>query len=272
MRAKLLGLLLFAALPGWAFAQSTYFVTKVKGAVLRSNGQPLLAGEQVKQSEPLTLKDTSSAVFVLDDRDIPYKIIAYGGQADITDAANFLATPVRKGQKQGSSSTIPDSKIADIASFFSNVRLLLLFNETLLCIDTERLALSDDLMLVFSFKINGQPVSKRIAYSNGCLTISKERLLETRLGTIKTELVEGVNAFLYNAKTKEYKLLATFSLAFEYPEMLSKELRIVAKHFKDQGLAPDAIKRSMVSYISDFYGTPKAADAARVIDMAINAQ
>lgn len=270
MRAITLIVLLLLILPTVAHTQDSFYITKVKGNITTSKGVRLVAGTTISAKDNLTFNDSLAVAFALDNRNIDFLIAPFYPQPGVTDAAIILASPVRKFLHGDIETVANGSMVSDLAKYFGNDRFVLISNTTPVRLDPARYPLSNDLLVVFSFKVDRTQISKRIPFENGFLKIDKTRLLETKGGVINVDYIDNVNIYLLNSASKESNLITSVELYLVNRDLLVSELKQVAAYLKDQRQTTEFVRKYLYRYFFDFYGKADVKEIDSVVDLALN--
>jgi len=267
--STLIGMLLLI-LPTAAHTQDSFYITKVKGNITTSTGIRLTAGATISAKERLSFNDSLAVAFALDNRNIDFLIAPFYPLPGVTDAAIVLASPVRKHLHGNVEAVANGGMVSDLAKYFGNDRFVLISNATRVHLDPVKYPLSDDLLVVFSFKVNRVQISKRIPFENGILKIDRNRLLETKGGLINVEYLDNVNIYLLKNSSKVSTLITSVELYMVNRDLLVGELKLVAAYLKNQSLSNEFIRKYLYHYVFDFYGKADAKEVDAVVELALN--
>lgn len=251
-----------------ALSQGTFYITAVKGSISTSSGARLSPGMVIKAKEQLTFNDSLASANAIDDRSVVFTLMPIYTQPGYSDAANVVATLARKPLKANTEMFIPDYPISDLSYLFGNDRLALIADITTIPINTSKVKLASNEMLVFTFKDQGATLSRRIPMEKGSLIVDKSKFWNKKLQ--QTVKIEKVDFYIVNSVTKKYSEVASIQVNLVDAAEVAAELRLVKGYLQSKNISNDLIKSYLKTYFYEIYGRVFSKQLGDLVDSVMN--
>lgn len=260
-------LLCIAAIAG--NAQDSFFITKVVGSIVGSNGKPLAAGGLISDKEILSFNDSVAHAHAIDNKSTVFFIMPLYQQPGFREVVNLVASPARKVRKASVDMFVPSGAISDLSTLFGNDRFAIFTDAVSLPINTSKVKLSSSEIVVISYKVGETTVSKKIPIVNGALVINRGKIFDKISSKSTSEIVQNCTLYLLNNDTKKYTEISSFKLTSLSERELTEELVYVKSYLRSKGVDDNLIKSYMQSYFYDVYGRTFAHDLFSIIDKVV---
>lgn len=249
-------------------SQNTFFITAVSGSITISSGVKLTPGMTIAAKEQLTFNDSLAAANAIDDRSVIFILKPIYMQAGYSDAANMVASPARKSKSSSLEMFIPDYPISDLGSVFGNEQIALIEDVTSIPINSSKIKLGNNEMVVFSFKDQGKNLSYRIPIEKGALLVDRRKFWNKPLhGTI---MIDNVDVYIVNVITKKYTELSSTRLILVNKSSITAEMQLVNAYLRTKDINRDLSKSYLTTYFYAIYGCTMARQLNDLVDSVIN--
>jgi hypothetical protein len=144
--------------------------------------------------------------------------------------------------------------ISDLRQYFGNDKFSVIGDAVNVPLNNQKYPLSDDKFIVFYYRVDDKPVSKKIGHDQHTLLLEKDKLFTSSAGAIDGNEISNLAVYEYENTTKRGNEITRFTLVFVDKEDLLKEFNTIIPILKRQKMSDDDIKKYLIEYYYDFYG------------------
>ena len=270
-KANILALLL-VMMATTAIAQDSFIVTRIKGNVVNyRTGTSLRAGDVLQPSDKVTFDNFDSYVISIGQNMGRYMIKLHEPPApdaiqQLTATVKDVAVPTKRRSLMAERYRPNESVVEDLGSYFGNDKFSVIGNEVLVPVNPDKFQLNDSRFIVFYYRVNNNPVSKKIGYEQNVLKIEKDKLLNTSAGTISNDEIPNVAVYRYESNTHSSEEITRFNLIFVDKVQLTNEFLTILPILHRQNMSKDDIKKYLIEYYYDFYGVTDSKSIKKFVD------
>ncbi|HOP03040.1 MAG TPA: hypothetical protein PL017_03355 [Tenuifilaceae bacterium] len=243
-----------------AQSQDQYHVTRVNGKVtnLKTN-QEVAAGDVLNASDQLLFETIDSYAIAIGANMGRFQIKIQeqeGGapQPMLTATVAEAARPTKMRNLMMARFNPNESEIADLKQYFGNDKFSIIGDEVNIPLSEQNYRLSDDNFIVFYYRVDNNPVQKKIGFEEQKLILEKEKLVNSSIGAISGDEITDLQVYEYEASTRTGREITRFTLVFVDKESLKNEFYTIIPILKRQQMADPDIKKYLIEYYYDFYG------------------
>lgn len=274
-KASILALLL-VMMAATAIAQDSFIVTRIKGNVVNyRTGTALRAGDVLQPSDKVTFDNFDSYVISIGQNMGRYMIKLHEPPApdaiqQLTAIVKDVAVPTKRRSLMAERYRPNESMVEDLGSYFGNDKFSVIGNEVLVPVNPDKFQLNDSRFIVFYYRVNNNPVSKKIGYEENALKIEKDKLLNTSAGTITNAEIPNVAVYRYESNTHSSEEITRFNLIFVDKEQLTNEFLTILPILHRQNMGKEDIKKYLIEYYYDFYGVTDSRSIKQFVDNLVD--
>lgn len=250
-------LVLFVSFLGAQNAEESYNVIQINGNIFNiTQSADLLQGKSFESQDELNFKQKAYA-YVISDMRQKYMLRTpniESSDADIFSNAALSLTPIRSRGQLSTRGAISETGVKDFKTYLGPDNFNVIGDELHIPMDSNVYPLSEHDFIVFYYNINGQKVSKKVAFDNQVLKIEKEKLKHSKGEVLNSDTIQSVSVYSYIPLTQESKLITEINLSFINPEELKSELYAIVPILKKQAVSDEEIKEYLLQYVIDIYG------------------
>lgn len=272
----LLVLFLFTGL--WVNAQERYDVTRVQGKVTYFNsGKVVKAGDVLSAEDQLTFENIDAYVIAINQNMLRFQIkltepTAPESQQVLTAKVKDIAVITKKRSLMAARFNPSENEIADLKNYFGNEKFSVIGDKVDVTLNPQKYPLSDNKFIVFYYRVDNKPVSKKIGFEQQTIQLDKNKILTSNAGTVEGNEIANLAVYNYEATTKTSEEITKFTLVFVDKEALKNEFNTILPILKRQKMNDEEIKKYLIEYYYDFYGATDSktidAFAAEVVKSA----
>lgn len=256
-------------------AQENYIVTRIKGKVVNyKTGTSLQAGDILQPEDKVTFDTFDSYVISINQNMGRYMIKLHEPPApeslQLTAVVKDIAIPTKRRSLMAERYKPEQSEVNDLREYFGEERFSVIGDDVEIPIDPASVKIDDNHFLVFYYRVNNNPVSKKIGYDQNTVKIEKDKLLSTSAGVISTDEIPAVSVYLYEPSTRTSDKITSFDLVFVNPDELTKEFQTILPILRKQNMDNNAIKKYLIEYFYDFYGATDSRSIKNFVDKLVD--
>ncbi len=255
--------LIFLLLLGMnAQAQDTYNVTRVNGNVtFAKSGKPVKPGDVLNPNDQVKFENFDAYVISINQKMARFMLKLNPPQANAAKQNQVLTATVRdialvtKRRSLMSTRFNPnEQEITDVKTYFGTDKFSIIGDNVDIALNLAKYPMSDNKFIVFHYKVNNNPVSKKLSFDQQTIKIEKDNILNTKAGNINGNEISELSVYLYEKSTKASEEITKLTLVFVDKETLRNEFKTIMPILKRQKMNDEAIKKYLIEYYYDFYG------------------
>lgn len=259
--AKLIVLLvLFLGLGAQSQSQDIYHVTRVNGKITNlKTGQDVTAGDALNPEDVLLFESLDSYAIAIGSSMGRFQIKIQdlevtGEQQMLTSSTKDAAVPTRMRNLMLARFDPSQSEVSDLRQYFGNDKFSIIGDAITVPLSEQKYPLSDDKFIVFYYKVDNNPVSKKIGHHQQTLVVDREALAKSSVGAIDGNEITDLAVYEYEMSSRSGNEITRFTLVFVDKEELVNEFNTIIPILKRQRMSDDDIKKYLIEYYYDFYG------------------
>lgn len=241
-------------------AQNVYNVTRVNGKVTNlKTGQDVAAGDILTPDEFLLFESLDSYVIAIGDNMGRFQIKINETQAPddlqmLTSTVKDAALPTRMRNLMVARFDPSEQEVSDLRQYFGNDKFSVIGDAVTVPLNDQKYPLTDDKFIVFYYRVDNQPVSKKIGHEQHTLLLEKDKLFTSSAGSIDGNEIANLAVYEYENTTKRGNEITRFTLVFVDKQELLNEFNTIIPILKRQKMGDGDIKKYLIEYYYDFYG------------------
>lgn len=241
-------------------AQDVYNVTRVNGKITNlKTGQDVVAGDVLKSDEFLLFESLDSYAIAIADNMGRYQIKIQATQISgdlqmLTSTVKDAAVPTRMRNLMVARFNPEEQEVSDLRQYFGNDKFSVIGDAVNVPLNNQKYPLSDDKFIVFYYRVDNQPISKKIGHEQHALILEKDKLFSSSAGSINGNEISNLAVYEYENSTKRGNEITRFTLVFVDKQELLNEFHTIIPILKRQKMGDDEIKKYLIEYYYDFYG------------------
>ncbi|MDY0201742.1 MAG: hypothetical protein RBR40_12225 [Tenuifilaceae bacterium] len=241
-------------------AQNVYNVTRVNGNVtILGSGKDVVAGDVLSPDEFLLFESLESYLIVIGDELNRFQIKIQESQlsADpqmLTSTVKDAAKPTRMRNLMLARFDPSEQVVSDLRQYFGNDKFSVIGDAVNVPLNDKNYPLTDDKFIVFYYKVDNSPVSKKIGHDQQTLHLQKDQLFTSSVGSVSGNEISNLAVYEYENSTKRGNEITRFTLVFVDKDELVSEFNTIIPILKRQKMGNDEIKKYLIEYYYDFYG------------------
>ncbi len=255
-------ILVFLLLIGMgAQAQDTYNVTRVNGNVtFAKTGKPIKPGDILNPNDQVKFENFDAYVISINQKMARFMLKMNPPVTNVPKNQTLVATVkdialVTKRRSLMASRFNPnETEITDLKNYFGTDKFSIIGDNVDVALNATKYPLSDNKFVVFHYKVNNNPVSKKLAFDKQTVKIDKAEILSTKAGNVNGNEVSELSVYLYEKSTRSSEEITKLTLVFVDKEALRNEFKTIMPILKRQKMDDAAIKKYLIEYYYDFYG------------------
>jgi hypothetical protein len=242
-----------------AQAQDNYDVTRVNGKITNlKTGQDVVAGDVLNEEDVLLFESLDSYAIAIGSSMGRFQIkLQTQFEVDyqmLTSAVKDAAAPTKMRNLMLARFDPSETEVSDLRQYFGNDKFSIIGDVVNVPLSRQKYPLSDDKFIVFYYRVDNSPVSKKIGHDQQTLLVERDKLVATSLGTIEGSEIANLAVYEYETSTRRSNEITRFTLVFVDKNELVNEFRTIIPILKRQRMADDDIKKYLIEYYYDFYG------------------
>lgn len=244
-----------------AQAQDTYNVTRVNGSVtFAKSGKPIKPGDVLNPNDQVKFENFDAYVISINQKMARFMLKLSPSAANAPKNQALIATVkdialVTKRRSLMATRFNPsETEVADLKNYFGTDKFSIIGDNVDVALNGTKYPLSDNKFVVFHYKVNNNPVSKKLAFDKQTIKIDKNEILNTKAGNVNGNEVSELSVYLYEKSTRASEEITKLTLVFVDKEALRNEFKTIMPILKRQKMDDAAIKKYLIEYYYDFYG------------------
>lgn len=256
-------------------AQESFIVTRINGKVTNNKtGTELKAGDVLQPSDRVTFDSFDSYVISIGQNMGRYMIKLHEPPAPETIQLSALvkdiAVPTKRRSLMSERYRPDETAVSDLRSYFGNDKFTVLGDKVDIPVNPQAYTIDENKFIVFYYRVNNNPVSKKLGYENTTLFIERDKLVNTNAGVITQNEIPSVAVYLYEKNTKTSEEITKFNLAFVDKETVTNEFMTIIPILVKQKMGKDDIKKYLIEYFYDFYGATDSKSIKTFVDELVD--
>lgn len=253
-------------------AQDSFIVTRINGKVTNNKtGTPLKAGDVLQPLDRITFDSFDSYVISIGQNMGRYMIKLHEPPAPETiqqfsAIVKDVAVPTKRRSLMAERYRPDETAVNDLRNYFGNDKFTVIGDNVSVPINNQAYPVDDNRFIVFYYRVNNNPVSKKIGYEGNSLIIEKDKLVNTSAGVITQNEIPSVGVYLYERNTRTSEEITKFNLSFVDRETVTNEFLTIIPILQKQRMAKDDIKKYLIEYFYDFYGSTDSRSIKAFVD------
>lgn len=250
-------------------AQDVYHVTRVNGKLTNlKTGQDVVAGDVLSPDDVILFESLDSYAITIDESMARFQIKIQDDtitdqHQTLTSSVKEAAVPTKMRNLMLARFDPSQSEVSDLRQYFGNDKFSIIGDAITVPLDQQKYPLSDDKFIVFYYKVDNNPVSKKIGHDEQTLLVERDKLVTSSVGEIQGNEISNLAVYEYETSTRRSNEITRFTLVFVDKDELVNEFKTIIPILKRQKMAEDEIKKYLIEYYYDFYG----ATDSKTIDM-----
>ncbi len=241
-------------------AQDSFIVTRINGKVTNyQTGTQLRAGDVLLPSDKVTFDSFDSYVISIGQNMGRYMIKLHEPPApetiqQLTAVVKDVAIPTKHRSLMSERYRPDETVVNDLRSYFGNDKFTIIGDMVSVPVNPQNYQIDENKFIVFYYRVNNNPISKKIGYENNSIIIERDKLTNTSAGVISQNEIPAVSVYLYEKDTRTSEEITRFNLVFVDRETLMNEFFTIIPILERQKMPKDEIKKYLIEYFYDFYG------------------
>jgi hypothetical protein len=243
-----------------AQAQDLYHVTRVSGKITNlRTGADVSAGETLNPDDVLLFESLDSYAIAIGSAMGRFQIkiqdqaIAEDHQT-LTATVKDAAVPTKMRNLMLARFDPSQTQISDLRQYFGNDKFSIIGDAVTVPLDQQKYPLSDDKFIVFYYRVDNNPVSKKIGHDQQSLLLEKDKLVTSSVGPIEGNEISNLAVYEYEMSSRSGQEITRFTLVFVDKNELENEFNTIIPILKRQKMPDNDIKKYLIEYYYDFYG------------------
>ena len=256
-------------------AQEVYHVTRVSGNITNlTTGQPIVAGVALSPDDRLLFESLESYAITIGDNMNRFliKLPETEGNLEnrvLTASVKEVASPTKMRNLMLARFDPKQSEVNDLRQYFGNDKFSIIGNAVDIQLDKQKYPLSDDKFIVFYYRVDNNPISKKIGNQDQTLVLEKDKLVASSAGFITGNEISNLAVYEYERSTNRSQEITKFTLVFVDKDELKNEFFTIIPILKRQKMADDDIKKYLIEYYYDFYGATDSKTIDQFADQIV---
>jgi len=260
-------------------AQDTYNVTRVNGNVtFAKSGKPIKPGDVLSPNDQVRFENFDAYVISINQKMARFMLKLSPTVANAPKNQALIATVkdialVTKRRSLMATRFNPnETEITDLKNYFGTDKFSIIGDNVDIDLNATKYPLSDNKFVVFHYKVNNNPVSKKLAFDKQTVKIDKTEILSTKAGNVNGNEVPELSVYLYEKSTRSSEEITKLTLVFVDKEALRNEFKTIMPILKRQKMDDAAIKKYLIEYYYDFYGATDSKSIDNFADEIVKEQ
>ncbi|MDD2278434.1 MAG: hypothetical protein PHD06_09965 [Bacteroidales bacterium] len=260
MKTLKIFMILLISLGFSASAQDVYHVTRVNGTITNlGTGTNVIAGETLNPDDVLLFESLDSYAIAIGCKMGRFQIkIQDPAQANehltLTAMVKDAALPTKMRNLMLARFNPSEIQVSDLRQYFGNDKFSIIGDAVTIPLDQQKYSLSDDKFIVFYYRVDNNPVSKKIGHDEQSLILEKDKLVTSSAGSVQGNEISNLAVYEYQMSSRSSQEITRFTLVFVDKNELVSEFNTIIPILKRQKMANDDIKKYLIEYYYDFYG------------------
>ena len=258
------------------YAQDSYTVTRINGKVINyKTGTELKAGDILQSSDKVTFDSFDSYIISISQNTGRYMMKMHlppspEAVQQLTVTVKEVAVPTKRRSLMAERYKPEEKEVADLKGYFGNDKFSVIGDKVLIPVSAGNYQIDENKFIVFYYRVNNNPVSKKLGYEQNALLVEKDKLLATNAGSIASNEIPSVAVYLYEKNTRTSEEITKFDLVFVDQEALTNEFYTILPILRRQKMSNDDIKKYLIEYYFDFYGATDSKSIKQFVDNLVD--
>lgn len=259
-----------------AFAQDNYIVTRINGKVINyKTGTQLKAGDVLQPSDKVTFDTFDSYIISISQSMGRFMMKMHepptpDALQQLTVTVKDVAVPTKRRSLMAERYKPEEKEVSDLKAYFGSDKFSVIGSKVTIPVSSGTYQIDENKFIVFYYRVNNNPVSKKIGYEQNALMVEKDKLLSTSSGDIKSSEIPSVAVYLYEKNTRSSEEITKFDLVFVEQEVLTNEFYTILPILRRQNMSNDNIKKYLIEYYFDFYGATDSRTIKLFVDQLVD--
>lgn len=258
------------------YAQDSYTVTRINGKVINyKTGTELKAGDILQSTDKVTFDSFDSYIISISQNTGRYMMKMHLPPSpetvqQLTVTVKEVAVPTKRRSLMAERYKPEEKEVTDLKGYFGNEKFSVIGDKVLIPVSTGNYQIDENKFIVFYYRVNNNPVSKKLGYEQNALLVEKDKLLATNAGSIASNEIPSVAVYLYEKNTRTSEEITKFDLVFVDQEALTNEFYTILPILRRQKMSNDDIKKYLIEYYFDFYGATDSKSIKQFVDNLVD--
>ncbi len=241
-------------------AQESFHVTRVNGNVTNlKTGKTIAAGDILTPEDQLLFESfdcyaisigSSMGRFLLK---LPDTELGSDHQM-LTGKVSDIATPTKMRNLMLARFDPNQTEVSDLKQYFGNDKFSIIGDAINVPLSEKKYPLSEDKFIVFYYRVDNTPVSKKIGHDQQTLLLERDKLTTSSAGAVSGNEISNLAVYEYEMSSRSSHEITRFTLVFVDKNELKNEFNTIIPILKRQRMADDEIRKYLIEYYYDFYG------------------
>ncbi len=257
-------------------AQESFIVTRTNGKVTSDKtGTHLKAGDILQPTDRITFDSFDSYVISIGQNMGRYMIKLHEPPApetiqQLSALVQDIAVPTKRRSLMAERYRPDETMVSDLRTYFGNDKFTIIGENVSVPINPQAYPIGENKFIVFYYRVNNNPVSKKLGYDSSSILIERDKLMNTSAGVITQNEIPAVAVYLYEMNTKTSEEITRFNLAFVDKETVTNEFMTIIPILVKQKMGKDDIKKYLIEYFYDFYGATDSKSIKAFVDELVD--
>ena len=257
------------------FAQNVYHVTRVSGKLTNlSTGKEVIAGDQLQASDQILFESIESYAITIGKELNRFQIKIHdpGAEADkqmLTSIVKDAARPTKMRSLMLARFDPTETEISNLRNYFGNDKFSVIGDGVEIPLSSQSYPLSENKFIVFFYRVENNPISKKIGHNNQTLILDRDKLTTSSVGTVVGNEIPDMAIYQYEASTRRSQEITRITLVFVDKNELQKEFSTIIPILRRQRMSDEDIKKYLIEYYYDFYGATDSKTIDRITEEII---
>jgi hypothetical protein len=258
------------------YAQDSYTVTRINGKVINyKTGTELKAGDILQSADKVTFDSFDSYIISISQNTGRYMMKMHlppspEAVQQLTVTVKEVAVPTKRRSLMAERYKPEEKEVADLKGYFGNDKFSVIGDKVSIPVSVGNYQIDENKFIVFYYRVNNNPVSKKLGYEQNALLVEKDKLLATNSGSIASNEIPSVAVYLYEKNTRTSEEITKFDLVFVDQEALTNEFYTILPILRRQKMNNDDIKKYLIEYYFDFYGATDSKSIKQFVDNLVD--
>lgn len=241
-------------------AQDVYHVTRVNGTITNlGTGTNIIAGETLNPDDVLLFESLDSYAIAIGSAMGRFQIkiqepLLTDEHQTLTAMVKDAALPTKMRNLMLARFDPSETQVSDLRQYFGNDKFSIIGDAVTVPLNQQNYSLSDDKFIVFYYRVDNNPVSKKIGHDEQSLILEKDKLVTSSAGSVEGNEISNLAVYEYQMSSRSSHEITRFTLVFVDKNELINEFNTIIPILKRQKMADDDIKKYLIEYYYDFYG------------------
>jgi hypothetical protein len=258
------------------YAQDNYTVTRINGKVINyKTGTELKAGDVLQPSDKVTFDSFDSYIISISQNMGRYMMKMHLPPSpeaiqQLTVTVKEIAVPTKRRSLMAERYKPEEKEVSDLKGYFGSDKFSIIGDKVTIPMNNGSYQIDENKFIVFYYRVNNNPVSKKLGYEQNALMVEKDKLLATNSGNITSNEIPDVAVYVYEKNTRTSEEITKFDLVFVDQEALTNEFYTILPILRRQNMSNADIKKYLIEYYFDFYGATDSKTIKEFVDNLVD--